>query len=268
MGEQKAIENSRRLTTRDSLAADLRALGVDRGMTLLLHSSLSTLGWVCGGAQAVIEAVMDVLGPSGNLVVPAQSGGLSDPANWKAPPVPQAWWQTIRDTMPAYDPARTPTRNMGAIPELFRTWPGAMRSAHPADSFAASGPNAPTIIEPHALDDPFGEGTPLSRLYDMGASVLLAGVSYDRCTALHLAERRAEPDAPVEDAYAPVMVNGERRWTRYRMPAKDSDRFPAIGAWIETEGAVTHGTLGMAQSRLIAIRKLVDLGTEWLRQRA
>jgi aminoglycoside 3-N-acetyltransferase len=184
MGEQKTIENSRRLTTRDSLAADLRALGVDRGMTLLLHSSLSAMGWVCGGVQAVIEAVMDVLGPSGNLVVPAQSGGLSDPAKWKAPPVPQAWWQTIRDTMPAYDPARTPTRNMGAIPELFRTWPGAMRSAHPADSFAASGPNAPTIIEPHALDDPFGEGTPLSRLYDMGASVLLVGVGYDRCTAL------------------------------------------------------------------------------------
>ncbi|HET7333570.1 MAG TPA: AAC(3) family N-acetyltransferase, partial [Rhizomicrobium sp.] len=136
MSEQDTINAVSAPNTRPSLAAQLRGFGVEPGGTMIVHSSLRSLGWVCGGAQAVIEALLDALEPQGTLVMPSQSGGLSDPANWKNPPVPQEWWQTIRDTMPVYDPARTPTREMGAIAELFRTWPGVIRSAHPANSFA------------------------------------------------------------------------------------------------------------------------------------
>src|SRR5262249_32264089 len=123
--------------TTDSLARDLRALGLGGGDVVVVHSSLTALGWVSGGAQAAVQALLDAVAPAGPIVVPAQSGGLSDPAEWRNPPVPEAWLDTVRDSMPAYDPARTPTRGMGAIPELLRTWPGAIRSAHPHVSFAA-----------------------------------------------------------------------------------------------------------------------------------
>ena len=99
--------------TVEMLVADLTALGVEPGMALLLHSSLSSLGWVCGGPQAVIVALETVLGPAGTLVVPTHSGANSDPAAWVAPPVPEAWWPVIRSSMPAYDPHLTPTRGMG-----------------------------------------------------------------------------------------------------------------------------------------------------------
>ncbi|MDQ0747626.1 aminoglycoside N3'-acetyltransferase [Streptomyces africanus] len=118
------------LVTRDTLRAQLCDLGVRPGETLLVHSSLSSLGWVNGGAVAVVRGLLDALGPQGTLVVPTQTGDLSDPALWGNPPVPPDWWEAIRATMPAYDPRITPTRGVGVVPETVRT-PGPARCAAP-----------------------------------------------------------------------------------------------------------------------------------------
>ncbi|TME55659.1 MAG: AAC(3) family N-acetyltransferase, partial [Chloroflexi bacterium] len=103
MSEQDAVDNAPLPRTRQSLANDLRVLGVEAGMTLIMHSSLKSLGWVCGGPVAVLQALMDVVTPSGTIVVPTQTGEYSDPAQWQHPPVPESWRQIIYDTMPAFD---------------------------------------------------------------------------------------------------------------------------------------------------------------------
>ena len=112
--------------TEPSLAADLRALGIGEGMVVLVHSSLSALGWVCGGPVAVIRALLQTVGAAGTLVMPAHSGDLSDPAGWQSPPAPSAWWDTIRATMPAFDPPSPhvqPRRHSGVVPHLARSGP-------------------------------------------------------------------------------------------------------------------------------------------------
>src|SRR5437764_7920952 len=111
-----------------SLAADFAALGVQPGMVLVVHSSLKSLGFVNGGPVAVILALEQVLGSDGTLVMPTHTADNSEPANWKNPPVPESWWQTIRETMPAYEAALTPTFKMGIIPETFRKQTGVLRS--------------------------------------------------------------------------------------------------------------------------------------------
>ncbi|MCX4701722.1 AAC(3) family N-acetyltransferase [Streptomyces sp. NBC_01352] len=246
------------LVTRDTLATQLRALGVEPGETLLMHSSLSSLGWVCGGAVAVVQGLFDTLGPDGTLVVPTQTGSLSDPALWANPPVPEAWWDTIRATMPAFDPLVTPSRGVGVIPETVRTWPGALRSAHPQTSFAAVGPRAAEIIEGHAPDCRLGEHSPLARLETLHARVLLLGAGYDACTSFHLAEYRIP--APRVKVGRPGPVG----WEVVTEVSIDSDRFDELGHDFERDRPVVRGQVGAADVRLFPVAEAVAYAERWL----
>jgi aminoglycoside 3-N-acetyltransferase len=250
-----------------SLTADLRALGLAPGATVLVHTSLRALGWVCGGAQGVIEALVAAVGPEGTLVVPTQSGQLTDPAGWSRPPVPPAWWPVIRAETPAYRPDRTPTRGVGVVPETFRGMAGVRRSAHPHLSFAALGPRAEQLVDPHVPEAGLGPDSPLGRLAAGGAFTLLLGCGHESNTALHLAEYHAHPVGRRWTRHGgPVLVGGERRWIEWRDLDHDESDFPAIGAALEATGTdVLIGPVGRATARLMRIDALVGFATGWMR---
>jgi aminoglycoside 3-N-acetyltransferase len=267
MSEEGAVQKTPQPRTRVSLAADLRQLGVKPGMSVLVHSSLSALGWVSGGPVAVMQALMDVLTAEGTLMMPAHSGDLSDPANWSNPPVPAEWHQTIRETMPAYDPRITPTRSLGRVAELFRTFPGVIRSGHPCVSFAAWGAQAQFLTDNHSLHWSLGEDSPLARLYDLDGRVLLLGVTHDSNTSIHLAQYRVEGVYPAIKQGAPIMQGGQRTWVEYQDIDLETEEFDNIGHSFQADGGIITDQVGSAESLLMRQRALVDHAVGWIRSR-
>jgi aminoglycoside 3-N-acetyltransferase len=263
MSERELIRRSAVPVTRARIAQDLGRLGVRPGSVLLVHSSLSALGWVCGGAQAVVEGLLDALGPAGTLVVPAHTGGNSDPAGWGNPPVPESWWQPIRDGLPGFDPRTSPTQYMGAIAELARTWPGARRSAHPQLSFAAVGAHADEITAGHALDSGFGERSPVARVRDRDGDVLLLGTGHGSNSSLHLAEHLVR-DPPRETSSAALMTPDGRRWLTWEDVVAHERDFKRLGAAFDATGATRTGKVGEGEARLMRQRELVEFGARWI----
>ncbi|MCA1029701.1 AAC(3) family N-acetyltransferase [Bacillus timonensis] len=266
MSNKEAIYQLKRPNTRSRLQQNFRNLGMTEGMTVIVHSSLSALGWVCGGPTAVVQALMDTVGEEGTIVMPTQTSDNSDPADWQRPPVPEEWWQIIRDETPAFDPQITPTRGMGAVVEAFRTYPGVKRSAHPMYSFAAWGKHADYITSEQPLEEGFGMKSPLAKVYELDGSILLLGVGHDSNTSLHLAEHSIVGRAKTKKGSA-LFENGERVWKTYEEIVYDSDVFEQLGIDFENENQVCKQQIGNAECKLMKQRTIVDFARIWLNEK-
>lgn len=255
----------RQIVLKQDIMDALAAAGASQGQTIMVHTSLSKLGFVCGGAQTVIEALLETVGIEGTIMMPAQSWKNLDPESGVHWEEPEQWWQTIRDNWPAYHKDITPTNTMGAVAEMFRKWPGAVRSDHPARSVAAFGKYAEYLTKDHDLSNIFGEGSPLGKLYELDGYVLLMGVGYDKNTSLHLADvRAAYPGKHNCTEHSAVMEHGKRVWKAYDTLFVDGKDFCEIGQSFENDCEVGKAPLGNGIITFMNQRKLVDFAVQWI----
>jgi aminoglycoside 3-N-acetyltransferase len=257
------VTEARPFVALPDLVADLRALGMGEGQTLMVHSSLRSIGYVLGGAATVVRALVAALGDRGTLVMPAFSPEVSDPAGWSKPALQAAWIERARAQVPAYDADTTPT-SMGAIPETFRRWPGVRRGPHPQVSICAHGPRAAEIVAPHAPAWGEGAGSPFERLAEMDAGLLLLGVGFNRAALLHYAESLV-PHGRRKVRRVPVGDGAERSWVEAPDVGDDLDtQFPAIGAAFLAEGRARQGRVGGAEAVLASARDLAAFASAYL----
>jgi aminoglycoside 3-N-acetyltransferase len=155
---------------------------------------------------------------------------------------------------------------MGAIAEAVRTWPGAIRSAHPQSSLTALGADAARLTADHPLDCHLGPSSPLGRLAaDDRARILLLGVGYEVCTAFHLGEYRWSGN-DLRDYECVITEAGRRHWYRYQdVRLIDSD-FGRLGAALDAEAdrySVRRGPVAAADCRLLPFTAAVDFAAAW-----
>ncbi|MFJ7279490.1 aminoglycoside N(3)-acetyltransferase [Kitasatospora sp. NPDC098663] len=251
--------------TAGGLAAGFAQLGVRPGMVVHVEASLRALGPVDGGAATVADALLHVLGPGGTLVAytaTPENSATSRIHQTATAGLTPAETAAYRARMPRFDPATTPcSPTMGALSEEIRTRPGALRSRHPQTSWTALGRHAHEITAHHPLTSHLGPESPLGRLYDLDARVLMLGVPMDRFTAFHLADQRM-PDVPLRE-YRCVGPDG---WLTFRAPELDDLHFADLGTQVLAAATgITTTRLGTTDCRLVPVREAVDLAERILR---
>lgn len=232
--------------TRDHITAALRELGLSPGSIAFLHSSMSSMGYVAGGADTLVDAFLRVLDPAGTLVVPTFTFYHSSSA------------------IPIFDPAKDRS-GMGRITEVTRTRSEARRSRHLIHSVAALGKQAEEITASHG-PSAFAADGPFWMLYELDAHILLLGVPYLRCTFIHVLEQLVQvPYRQWREVGAHVQdPDGSLRplptFTYGPKPNFAGNDFNKLGALLEGQGLVQVGSVGNAVARLFRARDALEIG--------
>jgi len=231
------------------LIKDLTALGVTAGDTLMVHSSLSSIGYVEGGPDTVIDALLEVLTSSGTLMFPSfQGGGEFD----------------LLQKGCVFDLKTSPSEH-GLLTETFRLRAGVLRSASPTHSVAAIGKNAAAILADHdKCTVSTGRGSPFEKLVRHKAKILLLGVTHASNTMLHYLENTNGAPTVCMQLFRPIVINlqGQARVVPSypHMPGLRR-RYERVEDELLAEGTQRNGLIGQALSRLVdAARMAKSIG--------
>ena len=260
--KQRKIES---VVTKEELVKALKFVGLGKNMNVEIHVSLSSMGYVIGGARTVVDALMEIITEGGTILMPTQTTYNSDPSTWVNPPASPSVWQDIRDNMPAYDPEKSDLLMMGAVAENFRQRDGVIRSNHPTASFAAWGRYARVLCNRQSLHFPLAEESPVARLYELKGHVLTLGVDFTNVTCLHLSEYRTEA-RPIIIENACLLNNGQREWRKYLDLDIDSSGFERVRSELEKKNLIRETDLNGCKIRLFPISSAVDEATKLFEQ--
>ena len=242
-------------TTQSQLAQDLLNLGVHAVETLMVHASLRAIGPIEGGAQSLVEALLDATAPGGNAM--AYVG--FEPTN----------------AVPYFDPKESPARaEYGVLAETIRGHPHAIRSVNPGASMAAIGAQAEWLCGDHPLNYGYGPGSPLEKLVQLNGKVLLLGSNLDHVTLLHFAEYIAplsgkrvvhrEFQLRGSDATPKTITVEEFDTSKPVLNTMPEKLFEQITLSFIANRAIHPGLVGAAHSYLLPAKELVEFAVDTL----
>ena len=238
MAERSAyfIENERTVIHKQDIKIQLEQLGIQKGMLLIVNADTLHMGYLNGGCQAVIEALMECVGYEGTIVVPTFTPQYKDPACQKDKP-PRQQWQFLRND-------------------------AVLRSNHPLYSFAAWGKYAKLICDKHPLHFALGKDSPLGKIYEMNGYCILLGCEYEACTMFHMAEYQ-EDIFPVKLVSAPIESNHRILWKDLLDIEQHNENFSEIGEVMEDRKIVKTAYIANSKCHFFSAREAVNLASTY-----
>lgn len=263
--------------TKNRLVEDFRRLGLAPGQTVMMHAALRQVGWVVGGPDVVLDALMEVLGPAGTLMMYV-SWEEWERALVMLDDLDPDRRQAYIETCPPFDPRTSRAmRGWSVLTEYLRTRPGAFRSSHPTASVAAVGEQAQWLTADHPLEYGYGLGSPFDKLCQVSGKLLLLGSPLATITLFHYAEHIARiPNKRVVQNQLPLLVDGRRQWVTFeefdtttgiRAGASSDDYFDAIIRAYQAHGNGCTSKVGAADSYLFDAPDLAGFAVRWLEDR-
>ena len=229
------------MVTKHDIINALRELGLGAGETVVVHSSLSSFGEVDGGANTVVDALLDVLTENGTLLVP-----------------------TFNFAPGIFDYENTPS-TVGAITEAVRARPEAIRSKHPTHSITGIGPLADAITEDHDKVNAFARGSALFKALQVNAKILLLGVTHITNSTIHVAEEVAKVNYLDRQRYVDIKLPDGRVIHKLIRSPGCSQGFDAIDELLIEQNAINEVMIGNCRARLMKARAVVDAALEMLK---
>jgi len=230
------------MVSKQDIVNGLRELGLAAGDTVVVHSALSSFGEVDGGADTVVDALLEVLGAKGTLLVP-----------------------TFNFEPGVFDHAATPSI-VGKITEAVRARPNAIRSNHPTHSVTGIGPLTETVIEDHEKVDPFARGSALWKAVQVGGKILQLGVTHTTNSTIHVAEELARVPYLERQRHVGIkQPDGSVIYKWIRRPGC-SQGFDAIDELLFERDAIREVMIGSCKARLMSGRAVVEAAMEMLRE--
>jgi len=223
--------------THSRLVHDFRTLGVSSGQVVMLHASVKSVGWIVGGPDVILQALLEVLTPAGTLMMyVGWADGTQEMDSW-----PEERRRAYHEECPPFNPVTSrAVLEWSVLTEYLRTWPGARRSANPEAAVTAVGAKAEWITSDHPLQYGYGPGSPLAKLVEAGGKVLLLGSPFSNVTLLHYAESVARiPGKRVSRYSVPVLEAGKRVW-------KQVEEFDTTNGIVDWEGDDYFGLITRA----------------------
>ncbi|HRG37939.1 MAG TPA: AAC(3) family N-acetyltransferase [Bacteroidia bacterium] len=241
---------------KEDLLKDLRKIGLQNGDSVLVHSSLSKIGFVEGGPATLISALFEVVGTAGTLLFP------TFPAKGRN--------KTHLEEHPFFDILNTPSQ-MGSITEYFRKLPDVFRSFHPTDPVCAKGALAEFFTNTHFGQlTPYTENSPFRKLCSKKGKILMLGTTLNgACTNLHTLEDAVDFKYPVYDErifdVKMIDAKGQVQYmkTKVHNPDYSAKRnCDALKPLFEREDVLVNGMIGEAKSMLIDADKMLQVMIE------
>jgi aminoglycoside 3-N-acetyltransferase len=223
---------------------------------VLVHAAIRSVGKVIGGAQTILDALLDAVGPEGTILGYADWDGQDDVEDYPE----------LRDQARPFDPLTSRSvRDNGWFPEMLRTTPGALRSANPGASMVAIGARAEWFTAEHPLDYGYGRQSPLGKLVEAGGKTLIIGATLDHMTLLHHAEHlaRFEPKR-IRRYETPMLIDGKTVWRTFEeFDTSDppdglaDDYFATIVEEFLATGRGRRSTVGEAPSVCVKANEII-----------